>query len=97
MRNHKILNGVKVFLTEAEELELIQVKEQFLSEAPQRAREQRDLILSTEVDPIVSNTLRWNDMTDAKQTEWTNYRQALLDIEDLEGYPDNITWPTKPA
>ena len=37
MGNHKILNGVKVPLTEAEELELIQVREQFLSEAPQRA------------------------------------------------------------
>jgi len=35
-------------------------------------------------------------MSEDKRTEWTNYRQALLDIEDLDGYPDNITWPTKP-
>ena len=43
-----------------------------------------------------SNALRWNEMSEDKRTEWTNYRQALLDIEDLDGYPDNITWPTKP-
>tara|TARA_R110000765_G_scaffold173996_3_gene278701 strand:- start:757 stop:1035 length:279 start_codon:yes stop_codon:yes gene_type:complete len=59
-------------------------------------REIRDKILVEEVDPIVSNTLRWNDMTDAKRTEWTNYRQALLDVPAQAGYPDNITWPTKP-
>ena len=59
-------------------------------------REIRDKILVEEVDPIVSNTLRWNDMTDAKRTEWTNYRQALLDVPEQDGYPDNITWPTKP-
>jgi len=59
-------------------------------------REIRDKILVEEVDPIVSNTLRWNDMTDAKRTEWTNYRQALLDVPAQAGYPDSITWPTKP-
>jgi len=59
-------------------------------------REERDRILVEEVDPIVSNALRWNDMTDAKRTEWTNYRQALLDVPAQDGYPDNITWPTKP-
>ena len=35
-------------------------------------------------------------MSEAKRTEWTDYRQALLDIETLEGYPDAIVWPTKP-
>tara|TARA_R110001592_G_scaffold264919_1_gene530430 strand:+ start:1127 stop:1411 length:285 start_codon:yes stop_codon:yes gene_type:complete len=60
-------------------------------------REERNRILLAEVDPIVSNALRWNDMTDAKRTEWTNYRQALLDVPAQDGYPDNITWPTKPS
>lgn len=96
MLNHKIVNGVKVYLTEEENNELLAEWAAEEAKAPEYAREERNRILSTEVDPIVSNTLRWNDMTDAKQTEWTNYRQALLDIEDLEGYPDNITWPTKP-
>jgi len=59
-------------------------------------RETRDRILVEEVDPIVSNALRWNDMTDAERLEWTNYRQALLDVPAQDGYPDSITWPTKP-
>ena len=60
-------------------------------------RDTRDRILVEEVDPIVSNALRWNDMTDAERLEWTNYRQALLDVPAQDDYPDNITWPTKPT
>ena len=96
MSNHKILNGVVVPLTEAEEIQLAAGWAAEAAKAPEYAREERNNLLLSEVDPIVSNDLRWNDMTDAKRTEWTNYRQALLDIEDLDGYPDNITWPTKP-
>jgi hypothetical protein len=96
MSNHKIVNGITISLTEAEELELIAEDEEYASEASSRMRRERDDTLSTEVDPIVSNALRWNDMTDAKRLEWTNYRQALLDVPAQEGYPDNITWPTKP-
>jgi hypothetical protein len=98
MANFKILDGVRVALTDAEELELLEDKSRWEAEFPERARKERDLILSNDVDPIVSNTLRWNSMTEAKRTEWTNYRQALLDIEDLEGYPNylEIIWPTKP-
>lgn len=29
-------------------------------------------------------------------TEMTAYRQALRDISSQDGFPDNITWPTKP-
>lgn len=28
--------------------------------------------------------------------EMTSYRQALRDITDQEGFPENITWPEKP-
>tara|TARA_R110000796_G_scaffold6268_3_gene22466 strand:- start:364 stop:663 length:300 start_codon:yes stop_codon:yes gene_type:complete len=63
---------------------------------PSQKREERDVLLETEVDPIASNVLRWNDMTEAKRTEWTNYRQALLDVPAQEGFPNDITWPTKP-
>lgn len=27
---------------------------------------------------------------------WTTYRQALRDITDQAGFPDNVIWPTKP-
>ena len=34
--------------------------------------------------------------TDIPQ-EWTDYRQALRDIPAQEGFPNTITWPTKPT
>ena len=59
-------------------------------------RAERDHRLVTEVDPIVSNALRWADLTTAKQAEWTQYRTDLLNVPDQAGFPHDITWPTKP-
>ena len=59
-------------------------------------RAERDGILATVVDPIVSNALRWADLTAAKQAEWTQYRTDLLNVPDQAGFPTDITWPTKP-
>jgi hypothetical protein len=60
-------------------------------------RAQRDSILGTIVDPVVSNPLRWADMSSEKQEEWTVYRQALLNIPESSGFPSNVTWPTPPT
>ena len=59
-------------------------------------RAQRDEKLVTEVDPMVSNPLRWNELTEAKQTEWTQYRTDLLNLPEQSGFPNTVTWPTKP-
>ena len=59
-------------------------------------RVQRDYLLETEVDPIVSNPLRWADLTTEQQNAWSAYRTALLDITDQAGFPHSVTWPTKP-
>jgi len=59
-------------------------------------RAERDWRLVTEVDPIVSNALRWADLTAAKQAEWTQYRTDLLNVPDQAGFPNSIKWPTKP-
>ena len=64
--------------------------------AAAQVRMERDNILATVVDPIVSNPLRWADMTVEKQAEWAAYRTALLDITGQAGFPTDITWPTKP-
>lgn len=66
------------------------------AQAEVQVRGQRDMILATEVDPIVSNPLRWGDMTTAEQNAWTQYRTDLLNISDQVGFPHNVTWPTKP-
>tara|TARA_R110000823_G_scaffold65168_5_gene153030 strand:- start:50 stop:523 length:474 start_codon:yes stop_codon:yes gene_type:complete len=45
-----------------------------------RVRAERNSLLTTEVDPIVTNPLRWAEMSTAEQEAWTAYRRALLDI-----------------
>ena len=56
----------------------------------------RDYKLATEVDPLVSNHLRWNDLTDAQSAAWTQYRTDLLNLPQQAGFPHDVTWPTKP-
>ena len=56
----------------------------------------RNNLLATEVDPLVSNPLRWADLTSGQQAEWTLYRRALLDITAQAGFPNEVVWPTKP-
>ena len=60
-------------------------------------RGQRDQKLVNEVDPIVTNPMRWAELTDAKQAEWTQYRTDLLNLPEQSGFPNDITWPTKPT
>lgn len=59
-------------------------------------RWQRDSLLHSEVDPIVTNPLRWADLTTEKQNEWTQYRNDLLNVPQQAGFPNTINWPTKP-
>lgn len=56
----------------------------------------RDMLLATEVDPIVSNALRWAELTTEQQNAWTQYRTDLLNVPQQSGFPNTITWPTKP-
>jgi hypothetical protein len=41
----------------------------------------------------------WTQVSDAPvdQAAWATYRQALRDVPQQEGFPDNITWPEVPA
>ena len=66
------------------------------AEAAAEVRGQRDMLLQQEVDPIVSNPLRWGSLSDEQQLAFTVYRQNLLDIPEQEGFPHNVVWPTKP-
>jgi len=71
-------------------------QEELDAEAAKQARAARNRILSKQVDPIVTNPLRWAEMTAEQQRAWTDYRRALLDITDQSGFPTDIAWPTKP-
>ena len=70
--------------------------EEIIAQQTAQVRAERNLRLKYQVDPIVSNNLRWAEMTDSQKTEWTDYRRALLDITAQSGFPQNVTWPTVP-
>jgi hypothetical protein len=39
----------------------------------------------------------WQAYTDQEKLEWTDYRQALRDVPDQEGFPLDVNWPIEPS
>jgi len=60
-----------------------------------QARAKRDRLLR-ELDVIVSNPLRWAEFDEPTKQALADYRQALLDVPQQEGFPDDIVWPVNP-
>lgn len=58
-------------------------------------RAQRDGLLQ-QLDAVVSNPLRWGDLTDKQQNSIKAYRQKLLHVPAQEGFPLSVNWPSKP-
>ena len=95
MAKYKMLNGVKVQLTDREEAIVDAEAKAWNDDAPNRRmtelRRQRDVLLA-ETDWMANS-----DVT--MSTAWKNYRQALRDITTQTPTDDalsNITFPTKP-
>ena len=64
-----------------------------IAEQPAKeARGERDRLLA-ESDWV---TIRATDTGDPVPTEWQTYRQALRDIPDQTGFPEEIEWPQEP-
>lgn len=61
----------------------------------EQLRMDRDGLLA-ELDAFVGNPLRWAALSTEQQDAWAVYRQALLDVPQQAGFPNNITWPTEP-
>ena len=59
-------------------------------------RDERDFLLLLHVDPIVTNTLRWQDLSEEQKTQIKDYRKSLLDLTDQASFPDTVEWPKKP-
>jgi len=53
-------------------------------------REERNNLLA------VSDWTQMPDYSGAEKESWATYRQALRDIPEQEGFPENINWPTEP-
>ena len=71
-------------------------QEELDAAAATAVRQQRDTLLATQVDPIVSNPLRWADLSAEQQQAWSDYRRALLDITAQSGFPHDVVWPVAP-
>src|SRR5699024_616641 len=63
--------------------------------AEEKARWKRDGLVR-ELDAIVSNPLRWAEFDEPTKQALADYRQALLDVPQQEGFPDDIDWPVNP-
>lgn len=59
-----------------------------------QVRQQRDYLLQTRVDSL--NAIRWSVLTAQEKTDWTSYREALLNVPAQAGFPWTIDWPTQP-
>ena len=53
-----------------------------------KVRSKRNLYLEVYVDPIVSNPLRWVDLSEQEQQDIVNYRLYLLNIPEQPEFPD---------
>lgn len=73
-----------------------ELSQMYQPETADHIRQIRDNILATVVDPLVSNPLRWADLTADQQQAWADYRRALLDVPQQAGFPQNVSWPVKP-
>jgi len=58
-------------------------------------RMQRDNLLGRDVDPIVTNPLRWDSLSTETQNKVKTYRNALLDVPQQVGFPNSATFPKK--
>ena len=89
----KVINGVRVALTEIEIVARQAEEALVASQEPERLasqiRQERNTLLSD---------CDWTQVSDApvNQVAWQTYRQALRDVTSQEGFPYSVTWPTKP-
>jgi hypothetical protein len=59
-------------------------------------RSNRDEKLTQDVDPVMHRAIVWDSLSSEKQDEWTQYRLDLLNIPQQSGFPNSVTFPTKP-
>jgi len=80
----KLVDGKYISLTQ-QQIKLIYAEEDLL--LPYLVRSQRDnLLAQSDVHALA----------DRITPEWASYRQALRDITEQAGFPNNITWPVRP-
>ena len=64
-----------------------------IADAAAENRASRDRLLA-DSDWVVTKSV---EAGVAVPIEWATYRQALRDVPQQEGFPQNVIWPTKPT
>lgn len=59
-----------------------------LENAINSKRAERDELLRTEVDPFVTNPIRWGELSEEEQNLYKSYRVYLLDIPQQPEFPN---------
>jgi len=93
MPRFHMIDGERVQFTEAEEIAFDAEEQAWADGANDRAavslRKERDAKLA-ETDWMASSDLTMS-------SEWASYRSSLRDVPAQAGFPNTITWPTKPS
>lgn len=61
-----------------------------IDEIAVQVRAKRDTLL------LASDWTQLPDVPQATKDLWVAYRQALRDVTEQSGFPQNVTWPTSP-
>ena len=86
-KEHSVNDYIQIQKNLMEQCEyLLKTDEKAISYMKDKERETRDSYLEKYVDPVVSNPLRWNDMSEEEKKEYSDYRKYLLD------YPETENW-----
>lgn len=93
MSRYHNINGEMVQFTSAEETARDAEEKAWADAADTRAavavRKERDALLAA---------IDWMANSDVTMTSgWATYRQALRDVPSQAGFPNTITWPSKPS
>ena len=93
MPRYKMQNGEKIQFTDAEETARDAEEKAWDDDADNReaarVREDRNALLAE------TDYLALSDVT--MSSAWTTYRQNLRDIPAQSGFPNSVTYPTKPS
>lgn len=66
-------------------------------EVSDAARNQRNAKLMDFDRKLYRNQFFWSTLTAEQQAERLSYRQALLDVPQQTGFPDDVIWPSYPT
>tara|TARA_Y100001938_G_C8042794_1_gene407117 strand:- start:300 stop:587 length:288 start_codon:yes stop_codon:yes gene_type:complete len=78
-------------LTDSEKAEIQARIDKEPDELKERKRMERNQLLEE------TDWTQVGDVSDSVKTKWASYRQALRDVPAQSGFPNSITWPTKPT